>query len=99
MTVKLLPNVSDVGVDVHGPRGLAPPPLHDVGAAIGAPGAFRCRGGTAYCDTEAIEIDDHFDSTLYAADERDVLPAEAVAAVLGCGCPTVLQLHLIARVD
>jgi hypothetical protein len=81
-----LPNVSEVGVGVHGPCGLAPP-LHNVGAAIGAPGAFRRRGGTACCDPEAIEIDDNFGSTRYAADERDTLPAEAVAAYWAAATP------------
>ncbi|MFF1360573.1 arsenite methyltransferase [Streptomyces sp. NPDC058297] len=51
-------------------------------------------GGTACCGPQAIEIDDSFGSTLYAADERDTLPAEAVAASLGCGNPTaVADLH------
>ncbi|WP_369217738.1 arsenite methyltransferase [Streptomyces flavofungini] len=47
-------------------------------------------GGAACCGPEAIEIDDNFGSTLYAADERDALPAEAVAASLGCGNPTAV---------
>ncbi|MFF1735215.1 arsenite methyltransferase [Streptomyces sp. NPDC058247] len=47
-------------------------------------------GGTACCGPQAIEIDDSFGSTLYAADERDALPAEAVAASLGCGNPTAV---------
>ncbi|WP_077797075.1 arsenite methyltransferase [Streptomyces sp. JHA26] len=33
---------------------------------------------------------DGFGSTRYAADERDALPAEAVAASLGCGNPTAV---------
>lgn len=44
-------------------------------------------GGTACCGPQAIEVDENFGSTLYAADERDALPAEAVAASLGCGNP------------
>ncbi|MFI0243158.1 arsenite methyltransferase [Streptomyces sp. NPDC016845] len=47
-------------------------------------------GGTACCGPEAIEVDDNFGGTLYAADERDALPAEAVAASLGCGNPTAV---------
>ncbi|MFD9903560.1 arsenite methyltransferase [Streptomyces sp. NPDC059063] len=47
-------------------------------------------GGTACCGPQAIEVDDSFGSTLYAADERDALPAEAVAASLGCGNPTAV---------
>ncbi|MEV6165929.1 arsenite methyltransferase [Streptomyces sp. NPDC052052] len=56
-------------------------------------------GGTACCGPQAIEIDDNFGSTLYAPDERDALPAEAVAASLGCGNPTaVADLHEGERV-
>ncbi|WP_371530928.1 arsenite methyltransferase [Streptomyces sp. NBC_01283] len=44
-------------------------------------------GGTACCGPQAIEVDENFGSTLYAADERAALPAEAVAASLGCGNP------------
>ncbi|MFI6470710.1 arsenite methyltransferase [Streptomyces sp. NPDC050516] len=47
-------------------------------------------GGAACCGPQAIEIDDSFGSALYAADEREALPAEAVAASLGCGNPTVV---------
>lgn len=49
-----------------------------------------CAGGTACCGPEAIQIDDNFGSTLYAEDERDTLPAEALAASLGCGNPTAV---------
>ncbi|WP_172387010.1 arsenite methyltransferase [Streptomyces sp. MNP-20] len=56
-------------------------------------------GGTACCGPDAVEIDDNFGSTLYAADERDTLPAEALAASLGCGNPTaVADLHEGERV-
>ncbi|GGR08338.1 arsenite methyltransferase [Streptomyces pilosus] len=47
-------------------------------------------GSTACCGPQTVEVDDNFGSTLYAADERDVLPAEAVAASLGCGNPTAV---------
>lgn len=58
-----------------------------------------CAGGTACCGPEAIQIDDNFGSTLYAEDERDTLPAEALAASLGCGNPTaVADLHEGERV-
>ncbi|KUL31346.1 arsenite methyltransferase [Streptomyces regalis] len=51
-------------------------------------------GGTACCGPEPVEVDENFGSTLYAADERDALPAEALAASLGCGNPTaVADLH------
>nr|BFD88329.1 methyltransferase domain-containing protein [Streptomyces sp. Xyl84] len=47
-------------------------------------------GGTACCGPQAIEVDDSFGGALYAADERNALPAEAVAASLGCGNPTAV---------
>ncbi|MFI7407240.1 arsenite methyltransferase [Streptomyces sp. NPDC049627] len=47
-------------------------------------------GGAACCGPEPIEVDENFGSTLYAADERDTLPAEALAASLGCGNPTAV---------
>ncbi|MET7704180.1 arsenite methyltransferase [Streptomyces sp. NPDC005485] len=47
-------------------------------------------GGSACCGPQPVEVDENFGSTLYAADEREVLPAEAVAASLGCGNPTAV---------
>lgn len=47
-------------------------------------------GGTACCGPQPVEVDENFGSTLYGADERDALPAEAVAASLGCGNPTAV---------
>ncbi|MFJ9543486.1 arsenite methyltransferase [Streptomyces sp. NPDC101225] len=47
-------------------------------------------GGSSCCGPEPVEADEHFGSALYAADERDALPAEAVAASLGCGNPTAV---------
>ncbi|MEV2253283.1 arsenite methyltransferase [Streptomyces sp. NPDC050147] len=56
-------------------------------------------GGTACCGPSVIEADDNFGSALYAEGERDELPAEAVAASLGCGNPTaVADLHAGERV-
>ncbi|MER5470253.1 arsenite methyltransferase [Streptomyces sp. NPDC002685] len=56
-------------------------------------------GGTACCGPQPVETDENFGSTLYASDERDALPAEAVAASLGCGTPTaVADLHEGERV-
>ncbi|MET4922683.1 arsenite methyltransferase [Streptomyces sp. PSRA5] len=56
-------------------------------------------GGTACCGPRAIEIDEIFGCALYTADERDELPAEALAASLGCGNPTaVADLHEGERV-
>ncbi|MFF2200792.1 arsenite methyltransferase [Streptomyces sp. NPDC058145] len=47
-------------------------------------------GGTGCCGPQPVEVDENFGSTLYAADERDALPAEAVAASLGCGNPAAV---------
>ncbi|MFE4575141.1 arsenite methyltransferase [Streptomyces chartreusis] len=47
-------------------------------------------GRTACCGPQPVEVDENFGSTLYAADERDALPAEALAASLGCGNPTAV---------
>lgn len=48
-------------------------------------------GGTACCGPQPVEIDEeNFGSTLYAAEERDALPTEAVAASLGCGNPSAV---------
>ncbi|MFF4799945.1 arsenite methyltransferase [Streptomyces sp. NPDC001351] len=47
-------------------------------------------GNAACCGPEPVEVDENFGSTLYAAAERDALPAEAVAASLGCGNPTAV---------
>lgn len=56
-------------------------------------------GGTACCGPHPVETEEHFGATLYAADERDALPAGAVAASLGCGNPTaVAGLHEGERV-
>ncbi|AZM63930.1 MULTISPECIES: arsenite methyltransferase [unclassified Streptomyces] len=56
-------------------------------------------GSTACCGPDPVEVDENFGSTLYATDERDALPAEAVAASLGCGNPTaVAELRAGERV-
>ncbi|MFD3944431.1 arsenite methyltransferase [Streptomyces sp. NPDC058579] len=47
-------------------------------------------GGTACCGPQAVEVDENFGGALYADDERGGLPAEAVAASLGCGNPTAV---------
>ncbi|MEU6201796.1 arsenite methyltransferase [Streptomyces sp. NPDC047061] len=56
-------------------------------------------GGAACCGPGPVEVDEHFGSALYTADDREVLPAEAVAASLGCGNPTaVAELRAGERV-
>jgi arsenite methyltransferase len=49
-------------------------------------------GGVAddCCGPAPVEVDDNFGATLYTAGDRDQLPAEAVAASLGCGNPTAV---------
>ncbi|MGV9244892.1 arsenite methyltransferase [Streptomyces sp. NPDC003710] len=47
-------------------------------------------GGTACCGPEPVGIDGNLGPALYAAHELDALPAEAVAASLGCGNPTAV---------
>jgi arsenite methyltransferase len=44
-------------------------------------------GGGGCCGPDAVEVDETFGATLYPASQRDELPAEAVAASLGCGNP------------
>ncbi|MGW0999519.1 arsenite methyltransferase [Streptomyces sp. NPDC002523] len=64
-----------------------------------AAAAVRVTEGGACCGPQSVEVDDNFGSTLYDADDRGVLPAEAVAASLGCGNPTaVAELRAGERV-
>jgi SAM-dependent methyltransferase len=46
--------------------------------------------GTSCCGGEAEAVDGSFGAGLYAADDQDALPAEALAASLGCGNPTAV---------
>ena len=46
--------------------------------------------GSADCCGAGGEVDDAFGSALYSADEQGELPAEALAASLGCGNPVVV---------
>ncbi|GAA1265031.1 hypothetical protein GCM10009646_61070 [Streptomyces aureus] len=86
------------------PNATLPPAVAGESERIRASRSSRCPfgaylGHTPCCGPEAIEIDDNFGSTLYAEDERDTLPAEALAASLGCGNPTaVADLHEGERV-
>src|SRR6478752_3034355 len=53
--------------------------------------ADGCCGSTNdSCCSGAGEVDDSFGAALYSADEQGELPAEAVAASLGCGNPTAV---------
>ncbi|MFB7719742.1 arsenite methyltransferase [Nocardia sp. NPDC056100] len=46
--------------------------------------------GSECCATGAIDLDENFGASLYAAGDRDQLPIAAVAASLGCGNPTAV---------
>lgn len=45
---------------------------------------------TTCCDGDTALVDDAFGAGLYAADQQSELPAEALAASLGCGNPTAV---------
>ncbi|GAB4081459.1 arsenite methyltransferase [Modestobacter muralis] len=47
-----------------------------------------CSAGS--CAPDALQVDERFGAGLYAGGETDGLPAEAVAASLGCGNPMVV---------
>jgi arsenite methyltransferase len=49
-----------------------------------------CCGSSSSCDDQITSNLDIITSNLYCADETAVLPADAVAASLGCGNPTAL---------
>ncbi|ARX83005.1 arsenite methyltransferase [Streptomyces alboflavus] len=55
-----------------------------------AAAAQAAEARTGCCGPEPVEVDDTFGGALYPADERATLPAEAVAASLGCGNPTAV---------
>ena len=42
---------------------------------------------TASCTPESVDVDESFGAGLYSADEQSELPAQALAASLGCGNP------------
>jgi arsenite methyltransferase len=64
-----------------------------------AAAAVRVAEGGGCCGAQPIEVDQNFGSTLYGSAERDELPAQAVAASLGCGNPTaVADLRIGERV-
>jgi arsenite methyltransferase len=61
--------------------------------AAAAGGAASCCGGPDGA-AQAIEVGDGFGSGLYSGEDREALPAAAVAASLGCGNPlAVADLH------
>ncbi|PWK87223.1 methyltransferase family protein [Lentzea atacamensis] len=58
-----------------------------VRARYAAAAAAVSSGGGGCCGPEAVEVDENFGAGLYSASDRGELPAEAVAASLGCGNP------------
>ncbi len=47
-----------------------------------------CSAGS--CAPESVDVDETFGAGLYSADEQAELPADALAASLGCGNPTAV---------
>jgi arsenite methyltransferase len=52
--------------------------------------ADGCCETTSCCTGEAGVVDEAFGARLYAADDQDALPPEALAASLGCGNPSMV---------
>src|SRR4051812_1851604 len=46
-----------------------------------------CSTDASCCGEVAVEVDEGFGAGLYSATEKDEVPAEALAASLGCGNP------------
>jgi arsenite methyltransferase len=62
--------------------------------AVTAGNSASCCGVGADGAVQVIEVGEGFGSGLYAGEDRDALPVEAVAASLGCGNPlAVADLH------
>lgn len=61
-----------------------------VRARYAAAATAVAQGGGGCCGPDAVEVDETFGATLYPAAQRDELPAEAVAASLGCGNPVAV---------
>ncbi len=57
----------------------------DCGPSLTVVAEACCSPGS--CVPETVEVDDTFGASLYSASEHGELPAEAVAASLGCGNP------------
>ncbi|QCX26737.1 arsenite methyltransferase [Nocardioides jishulii] len=63
-------------------RGSSNAEVNDALQVVDSPGASCCSG-------DAV-VDDSFGAALYGSDDQEGLPAEAVAASLGCGNPTAV---------
>jgi arsenite methyltransferase len=62
----------------------------DALAVVDADQCCSPTGTTDSCCGDGVEVDAAFGSALYSADEQGELPAEAVAASLGCGNPMMV---------
>ncbi len=68
-------------------------------ARVGSTGSSLAAANASCCGGGGTEVDAAFGSALYSVDEQGELPAEAVAASLGCGNPmTVADLKVGERV-
>jgi arsenite methyltransferase len=65
-------------------------PARDRPRSLAAAATAVAEGGGGCCGPQAIDVDDTFGSTRYAASDRDEPPAEVVAASLGCGNPVAV---------
>lgn len=60
-------------------------------AAVQGSGDAGCCGGSdGCCDGSDVVVDERFGAGLYGADDAAAVPAEALAASLGCGNPLVV---------
>lgn len=60
-------------------------------AAVQGSGDAGCCGGSdGCCDASDVVVDERFGAGLYGADDAAAVPAEALAASLGCGNPLVV---------
>ena len=59
-------------------------------AADSLPVVDSCCGPSSCCGGEDVAVETAFGAGLYAAGEQDEVPAEALAASLGCGNPTAV---------
>jgi SAM-dependent methyltransferase len=68
----------------------------EAGCGCGCPDGEGCCGPaeSAGCCGGAVVVEENFGASLYSADEKSELPADALAASLGCGNPlAVADLH------